>query len=151
DRIFLPLAWLPVPFALAVALLAWVAPRLRIITVLLFSLAIIASFAASIFAATFFFSAVPLTNAVSASSATYAVTVFTVVMVAAAIAVTPAVMVVGFDVAELGTEAVAWGLGLLARMRKAATVLGILLPVAGVGVMSRIIFDFHRDRSANIG
>ena len=82
DKFYYPLIWLPVPFAVAIAVLAWVAPRLRLIAVLLLSLAIVAGFAASIFAATFFLGPVQVTATDHVSSIACAVSVFTLIMFA---------------------------------------------------------------------
>ena len=151
DKIFYPLTWLPAPFVLAIAVLAWIAPRHRLTTVLLLSFAICAGFAASILAATFFFGPVRVTDTAYVPSIAYAVSVFTVVMGAVGLAVTPAIMVVGFDAAELGAEGVAVGLRFLPKFRGAALWLGLLLPAAGLALMAKMIFDFRDQRSANIG
>ena len=135
DRVYYTLIWLPLPFLLLIVALTWAAPRYRITVVLLASLAIIIFFALSIIAATFAF------GTGNSSSTAYAVTVFTLIMLAAGVAVTPAVMMVGFDAAELSTEGATKSLRFLARFRFGATLMRVVLPIVGLLLMYKIIID----------
>jgi hypothetical protein len=129
------LMWLPAPFLLATISLVWLAPRLKTAKILLFSFALASTFVAAI------------TTATLTMHAAYGPTVFAVMMYCAAAAVAPAVMVTGFDLAELGSEFILFGLRPVFVSPRAAAIARWSLPVLAMAAATYILYlsSFFRD------
>ena len=129
------LTFLPVPFLGAAAILVWIAPRLKATTALFVSLGL----------AFVYFTAVCI--ATISMHPAYGPSVILAAMAFATYGLTPALLVVGFDLAEIGSESSTLGLRITEASAAVATVMRWGLPAIGIAVAFAIHFGLGYETS----